>query len=186
MGITRGVDVASEEIPSIYFEFLKDGKPGILPVVFEHNFTDVTSLARMWESLRGLLSGRLDAAPVDERALGSLLLDRASETGMTILRESFARGRWDAGVPLSLTLKRRGEWEKAAEVWSAMVEEGRSVFAAVELAKYREHRLKDPGRALEAVETILSWKLPLDARVRLQIQKRRERIMKKAARKITR
>lgn len=183
LGVTRGIDVAGEEIPSIYFRFLGDGEPGLLPVVFQHNFTDVTSLARMWESFRGLLSGRLDAAPVDERALGTLLLDRAYETGMAILSETFARGRRDAGIPLSLSLKKRGEWEKAAEIWFAMTEDGHSVFAAVELAKYHEHRLKNPGQALEIVEAALSWKLPLDERTRRQIKKRRERLVKKVERR---
>jgi uncharacterized protein len=182
MGITRGVDVASEEIPSIYFEFLRRGEPGLLPVVFEHNLTDVTSLARMWDSMGELLQGHMDAVPVDARALGSLLMDRSFEIGVTILSETFSRGAWDAGMPLSLGLKKRGEWEKAAEVWFAMVQEGRSVFAAVELSKYREHRLKDPEKALESVETLLSWKLPLDARTRREIQKRRERLLKKVAR----
>jgi len=183
MGITRDVDVASEEIPSIYFQFLRNGEPGLLPVVFQHNLTDVTSLARMWESFRGLLSGELGAAPVDERALGTLLLDRAFETGMSILSRTFARGRWDAGIPLSLSFKKRGEWESAAEIWFAMAGEGHSLFAAIELAKYREHRLKDPESALRIVETLLSWKLPLDARTRGQIRKRRERLAKKVERR---
>ncbi len=183
LGITRDVDVAGEEIPSIYFRFLERGEPGLLPVVFRHNDTDVASLARIWDAVGRLLSGETDAVPVDERALGTLLLDRVPHTGMTILRETFARGMWDAGIPLSLSLKRQGQWEQAVEIWSAMVEGGRSVFAAIELAKYREHRLKDPVLALEAVEMIFSWKLPLDARMRRQLQKRRERLTGKKAKR---
>ncbi len=182
LGITREVDIASEEIPMTYIEFLRSGAPGLLPLVFEHNLTDVTSLARIWDSFGGLLAGDLESSPVDERALGTLLIDRESETGLTILAEAFLQGKLDTGVPLSLAYKRRGQWEKAVEVWAAMVDSGRSLFAALELAKYHEHRARDPGRALEVVEVLLSWGLPLDGRARSEIRRRRERLEKKMMR----
>ncbi len=180
LGVTREGDVAGEEIPMIYFSFLRTGVPGpLLPVVFSHNVTDVTSLARMWEVLGGLFDGRLDAAPVDERALGSFLLGRKDESGLAVLLEAFGCGKRDAGIPLSLAYKRRGEWEKAVEIWRTMLEEGKSLFAAVELAKYHEHKRRDPRSALKTVETVLSWSAPLEARARDEIRRRRARLTRK-------
>jgi uncharacterized protein len=179
LGIARGMDISGEEIPSVYFQFLRTAEPGLLPVVFQHNLTDITSLARMWDALGALLAGDTSSVPADVKALGTLLLDRESGEGMAVLEKAFRSGARDVGAPLGLARKRRGEWEKAVEVWQAMLEEGRSLHAAVELAKYHEHRARDAARALQIVEEIFTWGLPLDKRTREGIQKRRERLQRK-------
>jgi uncharacterized protein YprB with RNaseH-like and TPR domain len=179
LGITRDIDVAGEEIPGIYLDFLRSGRLGLLPVVFQHNLTDVTSLARIWDAFGRFFSGDLEAAPVDERALGTMLLERESEAGATILAEAFTRGRLDAGIPLSIRCKRRGLWEEAVGIWTVMADSGNSVFAALELAKYHEHRGRDVRRALESVELLLSWNLPLGHAARREVQKRKARLERK-------
>jgi len=181
LGVARERDVSGEEVPLIYFDFLRTGKPGLLPVVFEHNLSDITSLARMYAAIARLLDGDLDAVPVDERALGKWLLASRTSSGLALLTGSFSRGNLDAGVELSLHHKRKGEWEKAVEIWRAMIERGRSVFAAVELAKYLEHRAHDAGQALAVVEKLSSWGLPAGARLRNDIRLRRERLMRKSS-----
>jgi tetratricopeptide (TPR) repeat protein len=178
LGIDRGTDVASEEIPNVYFHFLRTGEPGLLPLVFHHNLNDVTSLGRMWDALGRLLEGDTESIRADEKALGSFLLARESGEGFTVLSRAFQAGRLDAGAPLGLAYKRRGDWEKAAEIWSAMAE-SRSLSAAVELAKYLEHQMRDPDQALATVERIFTWSLPLDRRAREELQKRRERLRRK-------
>ena len=182
LGVNREVDVSGEDVPLIYFEFLKTGRPGLLPVVFAHNMTDVTSLARMYAAIGRLLDGDHTAVPVDERALGRWMLSRGSPAGARLLDGSFGRGNMEAGVELSLHHKRGGEWERAARIWQTMVERSRSLFAAVELAKYLEHRLREPDRALAVVERILSWNLPLTARARAELGRRRLRLERKLAR----
>jgi hypothetical protein len=54
---------------------------------------------------------------------------------------------------LSLTYKRRGQWERSAALWEEMIswDGRRSPFPYVELAKYYEHRAKDYSKALEMV-----------------------------------
>jgi hypothetical protein len=181
LGVARERDVPGEEVPLIYFDFLKTGKPGLLPEVFEHNLSDITSLARMYAAIARLLDGDLDAVPVDERALGRWMLSKRAHSGLAILAGSFSRGNLEAGVELSLHHKRQGEWERAVEIWQAMVERGRSVFAAIELAKYLEHRAHDAGQALAVIERLLSWSLPASARLRGDIRLRRERLLRKSA-----
>jgi uncharacterized protein YprB with RNaseH-like and TPR domain len=179
LGVTRDVDVSGEEIPGIYLDYLYTGRLGLLPVVFQHNLADVKSLALIWDAFSRFFQGDLEGVPVDERALGSMLLDRDSETGATILRDAMQRGKLDAGIPLSLKLKRLGRWEEAAEIWTRMTESGRSMFAALELAKYHEHRIRDAAQALETVQLLLSWNLPLDRAARAEVQKRKARLERK-------
>jgi len=181
LGISRERDVPGEEVPLIYFDFLRTGKPGLLPVVFEHNLSDITSLARMYAAIARLLDGDLDAVPVDERALGRWMLSRKAHSGIALLAGSFSRGNLGAGVELSLHHKRQGEWEKAVEIWQAMVEGGQSVFAAIELAKHLEHRVHDARQALAVVERLLSWNLPASAKLRGDIRLRRERLLRKSS-----
>jgi uncharacterized protein YprB with RNaseH-like and TPR domain len=183
LGIQRGMDIPGSEIPEVYFQFLRTGRPGVLPVVFDHNLTDVTSLARMWDALGGLLAGDTGAAPVDGRALGRELLRRGDLRGAAVLAEAFAGGDPEAGLHLGLHHKRRGTWDEAVAVWERLAAEARSIAAAVELAKYLEHRRRDPAAALVRVEEALSWGLPLGARERAELAKRRHRLERKAARR---
>ena len=150
-------------------------------MVFDHNLTDVTSLARMWDALGGLLTGVTGAAPVDGRALGRELLRRGDLRGAVVLAEAFAAGDAEAGLHLGLHHKRRGIWDEAVEVWERLAAEARSLAAVVELAKYLEHRRRDPAAALARVEEALSWGLPLGARERAELAKRRQRLERKAA-----
>jgi hypothetical protein len=183
LGVARGIDIPGAEIPEVYFEFLRTGRPGILPVVFDHNLTDVTSLARMWDAIGGLLSGDIGAAPADRRALGRELLRRGDPRGVEVLADAFLQGDAEAGLHLGLHHKRGGAWDEAVAVWERLVVETRSMAAAVELAKYHEHRRRDPVAALERVEVVMSWSLPLTARTRGELVKRRHRLERKVARR---
>jgi uncharacterized protein len=182
LGFTREMDVAGEDIPLIWLEFLRSGIPGTLPLVFDHNVMDITSLARMYALIGRLLDGELDCAPVDERALGGWLLGRAPERGAAVLSGAFGRGNAEAGVTLGLHHKRRGQWSEAAAIWESMIASRKSMFAAVELAKHLEHRARRPDLALEVVESLLSWGLPLDAPARREIAKRKSRLLRKIER----
>jgi uncharacterized protein len=182
LGFNRELDVASEDIPLIWLSFLRTGAPGTLPIVFDHNVMDITSLARMHTAIGRLLAGDVSSTRVDEKALGTWLLGRSSPTGATVLTDAWERGNVDAGAALSLYHKRQREWEKAVSVWESMIESRHSLFAAVELAKHHEHRGHRPDQALEMVDRALSWGLPLDARTRQEFRKRRERLLRKIAR----
>lgn len=185
LGVRRGIDIPGAEIPEVYFSFLRTGRPGLLPVVFDHNLADVGTLARMWDALGGLLGGDLGAAPADGRALGSELLRRGNPRGIDVLAEAFRQGDAEAGLRLGLHHKRGGAWDEAVAVWERLVAEARSLAAAVELAKYLEHRRRDPFAALECVDAALAWSLPLTARTRDELARRRRRLRRKCERRGT-
>jgi len=179
LGFTRERDVAGEEIPGIWLEFLRTGRGGDLPTVFDHNAMDIVSLARVHAVIGRKLSGDRGGAPVDEKALGQWMLRRASSTGAVILAKAYADGNVDAGIPLSLHHRRRREWDQAVAIWESMLTRSRSLFAAIELAKHVEHRERNPGKALDIIETLLSWQLPLDRRMREELRRRVERLNRK-------
>jgi hypothetical protein len=182
LGFTREMDIAGEDIPVVWLDFLRFGTPGALPVVFDHNILDIVSLARVHAVIGRILAGDLSNGPVDAGAVGRWMLPRVPDTAAVILSDAFAQGSADAGVSLSLHHKRRGEWDKAVAIWESMLERSRSVFAAIELAKHREHRERRPDVALQVVEAMLSWNLPLDRRTRDEVRLRIERLKRKVTR----
>ena len=179
LGFTRELDVAGEDIPLIWLEFLRTAMPGTLPVVFDHNVMDIVSLARLYGVIGALLGGTPTPVRVDERALGSWLIRSGDPSGLALLEEAFRNGSESAGVALALHHKRQREWDRAADVWAQLLEASRSLLAAVELAKHHEHRTRRYQTALQLVETALAWNLPLDMRSRREVTKRRERLERK-------
>lgn len=151
LGIDRGEDVDGFEVPDIYFEFLRSGELGRLPVVFDHNHRDVITLAQLLATIEQALSGD-DAVPVDPHGVGHLLLGQGDRCGLDYLRRGYRDGRLTCGAALGGELKRSGEWREAVELWRDMAARHRDRGAAVELAKYYEHRAKDYDAALECVK----------------------------------
>lgn len=181
LGVRRLQDVPGFEVPGIYLEYLRTGQPGRLALVMEHNLQDVLSLVRLFDVIAGLLA---DAPPVaalraDTTALGRYLLDRGHDRGLELLETSFRQRDEAAGRLLSLHYKRLGQWDEAVTVWKRILEEKESLFAAVELAKYLEHRRRRHEEALEWVRRALSWRLPLGPSARRELQRRQARLERK-------
>ena len=141
----------------------------------------------MYAVIGRLLAGDVSAARVDERALGDWLLGRSAVSGsQAILADAFDAATPRPGRRSVSHHKRQREWDKAVAVWESMIGPPAALFAAVELAKHREHRDTTAGPALEMVDLVLSWGLPLDERARQEIRKRRERLLKKISRSVAR
>jgi uncharacterized protein YprB with RNaseH-like and TPR domain len=210
LGIRRELDVSGFEVPGIYLEYLRSGRPGRLDAVLAHNLQDVRTLAELLITINTILSARdrsaVSGAPVadtsarsaaearsaatsqqaDRTALGSFVLSRDERWGVELLKGAFTSGDDGAGRALSLYYKRVGAWREAVDLWKQMALRRKSLFAAVELAKYFEHRERDAELAIEWVQTILSWRLPLDRRVRGELSHRKRRLLQKINRKSAR
>ncbi len=178
LGIRRELDVPGFEVPGIYLEYLRSGRVGRLDAVLEHNLQDVRSLAELLTVINSILSSGAPGRS-DRTALGSFFLSRNEQWGVELLKESFSAGDEEAGRALSLYYKRAGAWVEAADVWKQMALRRRSLFAAVELAKYFEHRERNVELALEWIQNILSWRLPLESRIRVELHHRRRRLLRK-------
>jgi len=200
LGVHRELDVPGFEVPGIYLEYLRSGRAGRLEAVLEHNMQDVRSLAELLGTVNAILQSRQRPGAVetiranvpgksilpgktDGTALGNFFLSRDERWGVELLKSSYDSGDEAAGRALSLFYKRSGAWGEAVELWTRMARGTVSLFAAVELAKYFEHRERKPERALEWVEGILSARRPLDRRLRAELRNRKNRLLRKIERK---
>ncbi|MDZ7379571.1 MAG: ribonuclease H-like domain-containing protein [candidate division KSB1 bacterium] len=164
LGVTRERDVPGELIPGIYFSYLRTRDAAQMPLVFEHNRQDITSLMQLAAML---LSLHADPATFaghagDLVALGRVYEDlRLFERSAALYEMAHAKGldartTEPALVRLSLCYKRLGQWDKALPLWEQMAAKGKGgIFPFVELAKYYEHRARQYHRAIELVDRAL-------------------------------
>lgn len=158
MGFTRSSEeVPGYEIPWLYFDYLRSGDARPLGGVFYHNAMDVVAMAALLghisETLADPYNGRVEHG-LDFIALGKLFEDlghwdeaaRLFERGLEIgLDES------DFGVAvkrISILQKKRGDMDRAVELWKAAAKQGH-VYAHIELAKHYEHKARDMKSALK-------------------------------------
>lgn len=162
-------DVPGWLIPSLYFEYLRNGDARPLKSVFYHNAMDVVSMAALFNHMSGLLANPLGAGiahRVDVIALAKLFEDLGNLDAATDL---YIHGLQHAGTQLerlpeanlleainrlALIHKRRQNLAAAVALWEQAAQHAH-LNAHVELAKCYEHRLRDIGRAIHWTQTAL-------------------------------
>ncbi len=197
--LEREEDVPGFMVPELYFRYLRLGESEPLSAVFAHHLQDIVSLARLFAHIEGLAEEAEGGSPAgsavkdasarvprfDRFALALMLLERGRSAGERLINRLFEEGDERAGRAYGLLLKRARRYEEARVVWRRMWSEKRSRFAAVELAKDYEHRLRDLAAALELVES--ASRLPLRGfpgakEAREELLARRARLKRKLAR----
>ena len=164
LGVERDDDIPGHQIPQVFFEFLRLGRHPRMTSVVAHNRADIISLA----ALALLASERMEAGwdtdePVDLFAAGCHMEHRQeAEAAAAFFERALACGlggawRDDCLLRLGVAVKRGGDWKRAARLWSRIEPADSRVWldALVWLAKWEEHHLKRPGRALLHVEDAL-------------------------------
>lgn len=217
LGLHREEDVAGWEIPDRYLAFVRGGPAGPIAAVVEHNAEDVRSLARLLQHLdtRYADADRRPLAPAGdlfalargfaregrlEEALGCL---DAADAGWR--PPALGSPAWPYGAPgpapvtvsreqirseRARTLRRMGRHDEAAATWEAIARGGRldAARAWIEVAKLREHLLRDLPGALDATaaaERVLAWLRSLDApevHVEAAVAIRRRRLERRRSR----
>jgi uncharacterized protein len=160
LGWCRQGDVSSRFIPQFYFDYLRGGPPEPLLGVARHNQMDLRGLAALFGKINALLAEETDP---DEEMHGldlfglSKFLHRRGDKGRAQLAcaqavdlglpvEFHSRAQYD----LALMAKRKGEHQRAAEIWhEILADSGDAIHACEQLAIYYEKRVKDYERALE-------------------------------------
>lgn len=187
LGVRRAGDVSGEEIPQIYFDYVRQRDGRALARVLEHNRLDVVSLAALAILALQWLDGTEARDPLDVYSLGRVLEradlhDRAGEHYRRLARETTGPVRVRSLLRLASRAKRRGELDEAARLWEDAAAAG-DWWALRELAVHHEHRRHDLAAALSAVETGLACVMaapePLRRRAGADFQRRRERILAK-------
>jgi uncharacterized protein len=193
MGLRRTGDIPGEEIPQVYFDWVRRRDARMLAKVFEHNRQDIVSLAALAVlACQWVEEGRAEdprdvfsLARVLERAR---LYDRSEAEYRRALHLGAGALRGPALLRLAWRAKRGGEHARAAALWVEAGEAG-EVEAWRELAMHHEHRTRDLNAALAAVERGLQLVEPArhhDVRAwhRTEgFERRRQRLVRKKARR---
>lgn len=149
-------EVPGYEIPWLYFDYLRTGDARPLKGVFYHNAMDVVAMAGLLNYVATMLADPFHEGiehALDVISIARLFEDlgewetaaRLFERGlqMTLTESDF----WEAVRRLSVLQKRRGDFDEALRLWEQAATQGH-IYAHVELAKYYEHRCRDPKSAL--------------------------------------
>jgi hypothetical protein len=185
LGLRRKGDIPGDEIPRIYFDYVRSRAAGVVPRILEHNRLDIVSLAALsilacqwveegWaEDPRDVYS----LARVLERAR---LFDRSEAGYRRTAEEGDGPLRGAALLRLASCARRAGDLDGAAELLEQAARCGEPQ-ASRALAVDLEHRRRDPGAALRAVERALE-RLSAEAappRLVADLRRRRARLQRK-------
>jgi uncharacterized protein YprB with RNaseH-like and TPR domain len=158
LGFTRASEeVPGYEIPWLYFDYLRTGDARPLGGVFYHNAMDVVAMAALLGHISEVLTdpynGRVEHG-LDFIALGKLFEDLSHWDEAARLFEHGLESELDesdfgvAAKRLSILQKKRGDLEQAVKLWEQAAEKGH-IYAHIELAKYYEHKKRDPQTSLQ-------------------------------------
>jgi uncharacterized protein YprB with RNaseH-like and TPR domain len=189
LSFDRGEDIPGYLIPSKYFDYLYDRQPGMIPEIIRHNRLDVISLALVTRYIPEIIRRpeRINSSPLLEGIVNHFFRNRRFESLADYMDQvrpgHFEESSAVAMLQYSLALKSLGRLDKASDIWK-LASENRTgphvVKHLLELAKYQEHREKDPETALETVDLLLS--LEMTPAQKAQVLHRRKRLLNKVER----
>jgi uncharacterized protein YprB with RNaseH-like and TPR domain len=193
LGHVRHDDIPGALIPSVYFNYLEDRDASGIKKVIEHNKLDILSMVSLLYRLSVLLKDPLYESDGGFELLGLGRIFEVSgktEDMVECLEACAGSGRFDVKLQavkrLTGIYKREGRYDRALEHWQAIesIGSGFDLFHLVEMAKYYEHRAKEPEKALQAVEKAFEVcrRAGLTAGRQIdELAKRRDRLKRKIA-----
>ena len=164
LGRDRSVDILSDQIPRIYFDFLRGGPPERLVPIFQHNQMDLRGLAALSTRVLSLLA---DPEGLGQDGLELFGVSRLCEKrgnrvrARTLYQKSIASvlpaaTERVAKRSLARLAKRDGDFPLACELWRSALGNSRQGYEAYEqLAIYYEYRARDLDEAREIVRRAL-------------------------------
>ena len=158
LGFLRKDDIPGYLVPSVYFEWLAEESLELLSSVLLHNRLDVVSLCFLLNHVASAFAtegGSLHEVD-DIYSLSRVYGRRKMNEKVIRLLGGLQNGTGQPVKPEILlyqaqALKRAGEWLSAVSLWEWLCGEQtkEGYWANVELAKYFEHKARDPLRAYE-------------------------------------
>ena len=160
LGWHREDDVSSALIPQLYFDYLRGGPADPLAGVVRHNQMDLRGLAALFCKMNVFLAeepGPFEPVEgLDLFGLSKFLLRRGepnrahSACSRALCAGLPAEFRPKARRELALLARRRGDHDRAAELWQEIaVDSNDGVYACEQLAIHFERHAKDLNRAAE-------------------------------------
>jgi len=158
LGVRRGLDCPSPEVPARYFGYLRDGSPEPLAAVLDHNLQDIVSLARLDATVLLLRAGAWRTAwPLDHGGLALELLRVGEvESAGQVLQHALTQVGRSEGHRLRRMAARllvaTGEVDQAESVWREGTRAGslEAAWSWIEVARIRERQRGDLRGALDA------------------------------------
>jgi uncharacterized protein YprB with RNaseH-like and TPR domain len=187
LSLERHEDVPGEEIPRIYFDYVRRRDGRALARVLEHNRLDVVSLAAVavlasaWvhEDRAGLAEDPRDLFSLGRVYEGAALYERSEALYRRVIDADTGPLRVRSLVRLAARAKRRGDQEVALRLWREAADAG-SPRGWRELAVHHEHRGRDLAAALDAADRGLRAADGATARVlTADLQRRRARLLRR-------
>ncbi|MET0554469.1 MAG: ribonuclease H-like domain-containing protein [Vicinamibacteria bacterium] len=186
LSLERHEDVPGEEIPRIYFDYVRRRDGRALARVLEHNRLDVVSLAAVAVLASEWVHEDRAEDPRDVFSLGrvyegALLYERSEALYQRVVDQHAGPMRVASLVRLAVRSRRRGDHDTALRLWREAAAAG-SARAWRELAVHHEHRGRDLPAALDAADRGLG---AVDSRVggarrlTVDLQRRRTRLLRR-------
>jgi len=191
LGRKRHDDIPGALIPSVYFEYLDTGDATEIKRVIRHNEQDILSMVSLLYRLSAMLQNPLTESDGGPELLGlGSIFEVSGKIGDMVdcLEACTGSGRFDIKLKavkrLTGVYKRTGQYERALEHWQSVEAEGScfDLFHLVEMAKYYEHKAKDPQKALQTVEkafAVCRRAGIIEGRQVEELVKRRDRLKRK-------
>lgn len=196
LGHVRHDDIPGALIPSVYFEYLDDRDATEMVRVIKHNALDIMSMASLLVRLQAMLKSPLSETDGGFELLGMGRIFEATgrtDSMVECLEACTGSDRFDIRIQavkrLTRVYKRTGRYDRAMEHWKAVESENPEfeMFHLIEMAKFYEHKEKDPQKALQTVEKAIAicFRAGLSAGGRLEeLKKRRDRLRRKSCREV--
>jgi len=187
LGLRRAADVSGEEIPQIWFDYLRRRDGRALVKVLEHNRVDVVSLAALCALACRWVEEGWAEDPRDVFSLARVLeraelFERSEEAYRRVASVDDHPLRVRSLLRLAARAKREGDHGAAVELWEKAAVEG-DWWALRELAVHHEHRARDLEAALTVVQRALAGLAddgsPTFHRVLADFRRRRDRLQAK-------
>lgn len=191
LGQFREDDIPGAQIPSVYFKYVEDRDASEIKRVISHNEQDILSMVSLLAKLSTMMNNPFSETDCGFELLGMGRLFEANGKTEDMLeclkactRSELFSVRMRAVRKLTGVYKRNGSYEQALEHWKAVEAENPEfeLFHLIEMAKYYEHKAKDPEQALyiaeKAVKNCLSAGLS-GSRQFKELKKRCDRLRRK-------
>lgn len=194
LGVARsGEEIPGWMVPQMYLDYLQSGDARPMKGVLYHNAMDILSLAALLHYDAHLLENPLETQPSEGLDLVAIAQIYEEMGDLEKSLELYQAGL-DAGLPRPIYVqtlhryasiyRKQDAWPEAAALWQRATE-FQDIPAAIELAKFYEHRQRSPQDALSWTESAIGWLpvLPLRPSERRywksELDHRRDRLLKK-------
>ncbi|WP_246942039.1 ribonuclease H-like domain-containing protein [Bacillus pinisoli] len=166
LNITRDGDIPGYMAPMIYFHYLEDQNPEGVFGIMKHNETDILTLITLFTHISNKLLKAEQGSQTEQFEVARWYASVGEKDAATKQYEQILHKKgtysWAAKKALAEFYKKEKKLKEAIKLWLELQDDEQlpldeRIHAAIELAKYYEHKEKVIGKALTFTKQALSW-----------------------------